>query len=357
MPYSFSDTLKIEGEGIMQQKISAIIWVILGLSLIVIVHESGHFLMCKLFDVKTPIFSVGFGPVLFSYTIHDTAFQLAALPLGGYVSIDPASIATKTYLQKLIINIAGIAFNIIFALLLIIYLSWVASRRKILSIVTEIAPHSPASDTLLFGDRIVALDSTQIDDDGLLLTQLIEQLPGQEVTLTVERNDQVYEIPIVLAHNHPVLGKHIGWLGVSFKIIHTSPSIITAVQTGITTTCRLIKKMAQALFGMWHTKQRADIMGPVGIINTTQQQPITATYMAWWLALININVALFNLLPIPLLDGGHILLDTIEALYGKPLPEKLIGTINLICMLLFLTLFVFITMRDVQRLKTKKRNQ
>ena len=255
----------------MSEKARSIIFAILGLSLIIVVHESGHFLMCKLFGVKTPVFSVGFGPVLASYTIGGTAFQLAALPLGGYVAIDPASLATKTYVQKLAINVAGIVFNIIFALLLLIYLTWLASRKK---------------------------------------------------------------------------------------TIDESPSIFSVIYTGMLTTCQLITRMARAMFGMWHKEQRSQVMGPIGIITSTTEQQSESDnaqfFMIWWLALINLNVAIFNILPIPLLDGGHIALDTIEALYGKPLPPHIVGNINLIFLLLFLAFLLWVSMRDIKRLKRNK---
>lgn len=242
----------------MLQKLRAIILALLGLSLIIVVHESGHFLMCKLFNVKTPIFSVGFGPVLASYTRNDTTFQLAALPLGGYVAIDPTSLAPKPYSQKLLINIAGILFNIIFALLLLMYFMWLTGQQNI-------------------------------------------------------------------------------------------------ILSGMLTTYQLCMRMARGMFGMWKKEQRSEIMGPIGIVSSTTEVQNTnqKAFMIWWLALININVAIFNLLPIPLLDGGHIAMDTIEALYGKPLPPHLVGNINLIFLLLFLTLLFWISMRDVQRLRKK----
>lgn len=252
----------------MQKRTRSLIYAILGLSLIIVVHESGHFLMCKLFDVKTPVFSVGFGPVLLSYTIGDTAFQLAAFPIGGYVAIDTASLATKSYLQKLAINVAGITFNIIFALLLLIYLSWLAGRKK---------------------------------TDG-------------------------------------------------------SSSIFSAIYTGILTTYQLLTRMARSMFGIWRKEERSQVMGPIGIITNTAEQPAANAqfFMIWWLALINLNVALFNILPIPMLDGGHIALDTIEALYGKPLPPHIVQNINLIFLFLFLSFLLWISMRDIQRLKAKK---
>lgn len=242
----------------MLQKLRSIILALLGLSLIIVVHESGHFLMCKLFDVKTPVFSVGFGPALASYRRNETTFQLAALPLGGYVAIDPVSLAIKPYWQKLIINIAGIVFNIIFALLLLIYLMWLTGQQNI-------------------------------------------------------------------------------------------------ILSGMLTTYQLCMRMGRGMFGMWKKEQRSEIMGPIGIVSSTTEMQDTkqAVFMIWWLALININVAIFNLLPIPLLDGGHIAMDTIEALYGKPLPPHLVGNINLIFLLLFLTLLFWISMRDVQRLRKK----
>jgi len=341
----------------MQQKTRSIILAILGLSLIVVVHESGHFLMCKLFDVKTPIFSVGFGPVLLSYTINNTAFQLAALPLGGYVAIDAASLATKTYLQKLAINVAGIAFNIIFALLLLIYLTWLANKKKTIPIITEIMPDSPASAGSLFsGDRIITINGTHVRDDGTLAITTLHQLPGQHITLTIERNGMEYEVPITLEKDHPLFGKHVGWLGASFKTINASPSLLATLYNGIITTYKLIIKMASAMFGIWRKKERSQVMGPIGIITNTAEQPAANAqfFMIWWLVLINLNVAIFNILPIPLLDGGHIALDTIEALYGKPLPPHIIQNINLLFLLLFLGFLFVISMRDIQRLKTKK---
>jgi regulator of sigma E protease len=95
---------------------------ILGLGLVIVVHEFGHFSACKLFNVKTPVFSVGFGRALVSMPIGQTTFQVAALPLGGYVLIDPEDLAAQSYVVKIIIMLAGIAFNFLFAGAIIMYL-------------------------------------------------------------------------------------------------------------------------------------------------------------------------------------------------------------------------------------------
>jgi len=92
------------------------------LSFIIITHEFGHFAFCKLFNVRTPVFSIGFGPRLISYKIGETNFQFALLPLGGYVSINEFDLEQLKDSQKLLIMLGGIFFNLIFALLIFLYL-------------------------------------------------------------------------------------------------------------------------------------------------------------------------------------------------------------------------------------------
>jgi regulator of sigma E protease len=245
----------------MFKKFKSLLIAFFGLSAVIVVHELGHFLFCKLFGVKVPIFSVGFGPKLIGYKIGGTLFQIAALPLGGYNAIDTASFATKTYIQKMIITLAGIGFNIIFAVLLLIFIAWYANRKQ-----------------------------------------------------------------------------------------SQSSNIFTAIGHGIVITYAFCKNITQAFFGIWQKKNREQLTGPIGIITSSQaSQARGCMAFMLWLAIMNINVAIFNILPIPFLDGGQLVHITIEALYGGPLPKTIISLVNNIFLLLFLFFIIWLSMRDMRR--------
>jgi len=139
---------------------------LVGLSLVILVHEFGHFLAAKLFGVGVPIFSVGFGPRLFGYRIGQTVFQLAAIPLGGYVSMNPVDLAMQPYGYKMIIILAGIVFNILFTYLVLVYLAW-HGKHQTIPIVDVVIPDSPAQKAnIQKNDSFIAIDGEPLDDMG-----------------------------------------------------------------------------------------------------------------------------------------------------------------------------------------------
>src|SRR3972149_7894572 len=101
------------------KKVLSILLGLLGISFVILIHETGHFIMARLFGVQTPVFSIGFGPELFSVTIASTQFQIAALPLGGYVEINNSQLMLEPYWVKMIIILAGIIINLLFAFLVV----------------------------------------------------------------------------------------------------------------------------------------------------------------------------------------------------------------------------------------------
>jgi len=127
------------------KKIIQIIVGLAGLSLVILVHEFGHFVACKAFGVGTPIFSIGFGPALLQHKIGQTVFQIAALPLGGYVALSPTDLAAQPYLHQLIIMLAGIAFNFLFAFIVFALLSH--KRDQTPNSTDSILEDSPAKNT------------------------------------------------------------------------------------------------------------------------------------------------------------------------------------------------------------------
>ncbi len=241
-------------------------WIIglLGLSMVVVIHEFGHFSACKWFNVGTPVFSVGFGPSLISTTINNTKFQLAALPLGGYVTIDPTDFDEQSYTHKLIIMIAGIIFNLGFAFIAFVYLKYLSPTRPEYSIL---APED------------------------------IQKIK----TLNINR----------------------------LKVLASITSKVLA-------------------------RKNNTVIGPIGIINLIGKSlALGFDFFLFTNALLSVNIAIFNLLPIPFFDGGQIAMLTISTLTG-PLPENAVSLVYFIFMIL-LIVFVLITLfKDVSSLRRKK---
>ena len=325
---------------------------IFGLSLVILVHEFGHFITAKLFGVATPIFSIGFGPKLIALKFGQTTFQIAMIPFGGYVSMIPADLAAQPYFNKLIILSAGIIFNMLFAYIVLVYLAFRGTYTA-LPIVKQVIPNSPASNAgIQDNDRFIAIDEQSINDDVTLILHYIAQSPDKTVTITMEREGLRNNIPVTLGTDHPVYGQNIGWLGVRWQTIKTSQPTLWQALTQTRKIMRsMIRNLAQFTSKIGKKGQRGGFIGPIGIIMMIGKSlALSPQYFVLVLALVSINVGLFNLLPIPFLDGGKLLQYTMEAAFG-PLPPNLIFYISLIFFVLFLLLIFSVTKDDVKRLR------
>ncbi len=328
---------------------------LVGLSFVIMTHEFGHFLTAKLFNVATPIFSVGFGPALLATKIGQTTFQIAAIPFGGYVAMSPTDLAAQPYVNKMIIILAGIFFNVIFAYLIMVYLA-MHGKYKMLPIITNIIPHSPAQESgLAVNDQIIAFNNSPTGEDIQDFLQYVGTSPGKTITITVKRNQTTHDIPITLGTSHPILGPNVGWLGTKWQTVKIhQPTPWQALVEGKNT----IRAMLQNLGGFTATtfkkSGRAGITGPIGIIVMIGRSlALSPQYFALILAVVSMNIALFNLLPIPFLDGGKALQYTIEALVG-PLPIGILNYITIIFLVLFLLLIFTVTVGDIKQLWKRK---
>ena len=327
---------------------------LVGLSLIILVHEFGHFFAAKLFGVGIPIFSVGFGPRLFGYQIGQTVFQLAAIPLGGYVSMNPADLAMQPYSYKMIIVLAGIVFNILFTYLILVYLAWHGEHQTI-PIVDVVIPDSPAQKAnLQKNDTFITIDGKPLDDMAIFLEKIIKS-PGETITVTIERNNHKHTIPITLKTEDPTLDMHAGWLGIKWKtILVRKPTLLQAFIESSYEVITMLRNIGQFTSALFKKENGPRITGPIGIMSMTAKSlAISTHYFILVLAIISANIAIFNLLPIPFLDGGQAVRYTIEALFG-PLPEAIVYYVTMFFLLLFFLLILFITMKDIERLRKRR---
>jgi regulator of sigma E protease len=343
-----------------KNKIKSLLYVLAGLggvSLVIIIHEMGHFIFAKLFGVPTPIFSLGFGPALFSLPIGETLFQVALLPFGGYVEMNPEALAAQPYLPKMLIISAGILFNLVFAYCILLYYT-VRNQFTITPTISTITPNSPAEQAgLQTNDILIAYNHEPINNNATPLLKTIAASAGKTILFTIERDGIVHEIPIQLSAEHPLFGPHTGWLGIE---LHKEPikqtSFLNAIKAGHTHYSETIQNIGAITSKIMSQKgtQEGAIVGPIGIISMMGKSLAVSPQFFWLIvAMISLNIGLFNILPLPFFDGGKALIYTIEAVTGTTISPTILWYITIIFLALFMFFIARVTMNDVKRLGRK----
>lgn len=346
---------------------------ILGISFLIGFHELGHFLFAKLFHINTPSFSIGFGPRLFSKKIGSTEFKLSAIPLGGYVEIaglaEPGqgdqkhaighgygSFRSKPYYQKLLVMFGGILFNLLFAYfaLILVFLtgtpkSPLLAPYNVRPIIKAIAPESPAEQAgLQAGDAIVAINGQPLEDSGVRLLEVLKPLANTPATLVINRDNQELEVSL-MTQSQEFLGEKFGSLGATYEIQELpGKSIFDSFSYGITLTNKFIVDTFNGFKYLYTTRDTRNMGGPIAIIAMTAKGAGQGfKVLLIFLAIISINLAILNLIPLPILDGGQILFITIEAIIGRDLPIKVREYIAIASWIFILILIAYLSAWDI----------
>jgi len=313
---------------------------IIGLSMIVIVHEFGHFLIAKLSGIHVEEFFIGFGPKLFKFKDRrGTVYGISAIPVGGYNKLlgmdrnesipsgmEDKAFHNKPFYKKLQVSIGGVGFNIIFAVILIgIFLSMGVLVPT--TIIDYIQPEAPADISgFKIGDKVIALNDQKIEswDDFSALTK---KYPGKEVTYTVIRDGEEIKLEVKLNNVEDQ-----GYLGISPSSVEEKLGFFEIVKESFKMTWDISVTYIK-LFGMLFSGKiplsEARPVSPVGIVNIFQQSvSMGMQNFIFFVALVSILMGFGNLIPILPLDGGNILLIIIEAIRRKPVPRKVLEIIN-----------------------------
>lgn len=345
---------------------------LLGIGFLIGFHEFGHFIFCKIFNVKTPTFSIGMGPRLVSKQLGSTNFILSAIPLGGYVEIagadehdiDPDTpssqrFSQKPYYQKMLIIAGGILFNLIFAYCALVFLFWrglpaspmlyphYASRE-----IKRVEPNSSADQANLKpGDIIKAIDDTESQNSPLAFVNYIRSHPGKTTLVTYERNGKI-EKKRATIEKQTTQGKEFGRFGVEFKV--PKYSLRQAAKKGLQATTEITLLIAKLFKKIFSQQEVQNLGGPLMVIQQTIKGAEKGFSMFLLiLAFISINLAVLNILPIPIMDGGQALLYSIEALIRRPLPEKIKTHIKYACWIFFLALALALSIKDILHMVCK----
>jgi len=347
---------------------------IIGIGFIIGFHELGHFIFCKIFKVKTPSFSIGFGPKLFSRQFGETLFSISAIPFGGYVEIagiqevgqgdqkeagrrDEVSFATKPYYQKLLILSGGILFNVLLSYLIMILLFNMGAPKIALLNPDDIKPTIgkiiPGSAAETYGlqenDTILAVDHHDIRSSAEL-HKIIRGLADKEVSIKIERNQHVIHKNIKIG-SIDYAGEKIGKIGIDFATSFDAPvNPLKSFIEGIKTVNKLLVKTVQQYISLFKNKMYQAVGGPLMMISEVSNSTKHGLRMfLLLLVIINLNLAVLNLIPLPILDGGQILFTTIEAIIRRPIPEQIRMGVHYICWILAIGLTIFLSYKDIFR--------
>lgn len=354
------------------------------LTLVVFIHELGHYLVGRWCGIKILTFSVGFGPELVGFTDkHGTRWCLSAVPLGGYVKFfgdenaasapdfDGVNAMSEEDLarsfpganvwKRMATVAAGPIANFILAIAIFTVTFSLYGRPVSDPVVTDVQPGSAAQEAgIMPGDIITAIDGSAIAtfED---LRRYVAPRPEVPMVLTLDRDGEMVEAPIVPRRTEieDQFGNkmEVGQIGVvtdmtagNFRRVELNP--VQAVGAGVSESWYIITRTVGYIGNIIIGRERADqLSGPIGIAKVSGQVASLGIGSLWQLAaLLSVSIGFLNLLPIPVLDGGHLLFYVIEVLRGKPVGERAQEIAFRIGISLVLALMLFATWNDVSRI-------
>lgn len=346
------------------------------LGLLIIVHELGHFAAARLQHIHVNRFSIGFGPVLLKYQGPETEYALRAFPLGGFVGFpdddpdskippnDPDLLRNRPILDRAIVISAGVIANLIFAYFLLVTQAATLgvpdgfNYQPGVAVTQIISPDSPAAKAdLQAGDIIVTIDNRELgasEEAPVLFKQIIEKSANRPLAITVLRDRQ--SLPLTITPESDANGN--GKIGIGLapnrQVTRRHPqNILKAFSVGAEEFQNLavltVKGFGQLLSNFRETA--GQVAGPVAIVDIGAKMARSdASSLFQFGALISINLAIINILPLPALDGGQLAFLTIEALRGRPLPARIQENIMQTGLVLLLGLGMFLIIRDTANL-------
>ena len=346
------------------------------LAVLIVVHELGHFIAARSQGIHVNRFSLGFGPTLWKYQGPETEYAIRAIPLGGFVGFpdddpdskippnDPDLLRNRPVLDRAIVISAGVIANLIFAYFLLVAQGATVGFQQFNFqpgvLVQQVVPDQPSVAVkagIKSGDVILAVEGKQLEpaEESLsYLRQVIQEHPNQPLPITVQRDGQTISltvtpeegskgngrIGVLLAHHGNVVQRHPANLLEAFSLGAIEFQRV-AVLTG-QGFLQLISNFSQTA---------SQVAGPVKIVEIGASiAKSNAGNLFQFAALISINLALLNILPLPALDGGQLAFLLIEGVRGKPLPTQIQDGIMQTGLMVLLGLGIFLIVRDTANL-------
>lgn len=353
------------------------------LSIVVFVHEWGHYIVAKMCGVKVESFSIGFGPEILGFNDKSgTRWKISLLPLGGYVKMfgdeDPSSAKPgegvfrmtdaekgmaffhKPVGQRAAIVVAGPAINFIFTFIVFVGLFCTEGQPFTPPRIAEVAPNTPAAEAgLMAGDMVLAVNGSRIDR----FEEIRREVSGardETVRLTIERDGQEIEKSIIprvndvtdrfgTVHKVSQIGIRADATQMGYRKLDPIPAIGASVDEMFNMAGATLKAIGQIIVG---TRGTEELGGPLRIADMAGKVSKEGIVpMIWFMGVISLSLGLFNLFPVPLLDGGHLVFYAFEAIKGKPVNESVMEFSSKAGLLFIVCLTVFFTWNDLVQLR------
>lgn len=344
---------------------------VVSLGILIFIHEFGHFLLAKIFKVKVERFSLGFGPRLLGKVVGDTDYRISAFPLGGYVKmlgestdeeipeeLQPVSFSHQPLRRRMSIVAAGPGSNLLLAVILYALIFGLFGLTKTTTHIGSVTPDSPAAAAgLQPEDKVLEVEGTAVQEWSEL-SQLIQESGGNPIQLKVQRGDETVTVVLTpeIKETRTILGEKVSrpLIGIvaSNNVVVEKINPFQAGYYAITHTVAMIELTFVVLGKLFvGAISPRTLAGPIGIAQMSGEVA-KAGPLAFlsFLALLSINLGILNLLPIPILDGGHLLFFLIEGIMGKPLSIKKRELAQQVGLFLLIVLMVFVFYNDIYRL-------
>lgn len=348
--------------GTVWNKAWPIIIAILFFGLIIFIHELGHFIFAKLFKVKVNEFALGMGPTLFKIQGKETKYALRLFPIGGFVSMEgedeeseeEGSFSKKPVWQRMIIVVAGATFNLILGLLICSVI--LATSKGIATTKIDSFEKKSVSSQygLQAGDKIVKIDGKRVYS-SYDLSFLMQRSKDGVFDFVVERDGEKVQLNDVKFETKEIDGRNT--IIYDFIVVGIKSSFKNVVKYSFGEAASISRIVYLSLFDLITGQYGlSDLSGPVGtvqIIAEVAQDSVSKfdfSNLLMIMALITINIGLFNLLPIPALDGGRFFFMLIELIFRKPVPAKYENWIHAAGLVLLLLFMAVVSFSDIWKL-------
>jgi len=351
---------------------------ILVVGLIIMVHELGHFIAARAVGIRVDRFSLGFGPKIVSVQRGETEYRISWVPLGGYVKMagmideslddteepfdptDPRLFINKKAWQKIIVVSAGVAMNMVLAALVLwgVYatrgIPYLPDPNNVGTRIDRPVPGFPAARAgLLRGDEIVAIDGVEVSGWEGLVDEIFQR-PGREVVVDFLREGERHSVTLTTRiEKQKGQDEPVGKIGIGPLLEFERLGVGSAFVYGWVMTGSILERTVQSVWMLIVGEASVkDLAGPVGIAKMAGDTAREGFGdLLELLALISVNIGFLNILPIPALDGGHLVLVLVEGVRRRPLSTRLKVWIQQVGMVLLLALIAVIVFNDFMRLR------
>jgi regulator of sigma E protease len=336
------------------------------LGILIFFHELGHFIVAKRAGIRVDKFSLGFPPTLISRRWGETEYAIGVIPVGGYVKMagenpyeerkgEPWEFMSKPAWKRFLVIFAGPFMNFVLAVIVLAGIYFVRGKEVDEVHIGAVEPGGPAAVAgIQPGDVIVSLDGTRINAFRQMVEIIYDKI-GDSLVVSWRRGEDVYTETIPTYTAHPVTASgdtvEVARIGVESKLVYERLGVFGSLGAGVGQSVFYIRKVFEFIWGL--INRTVDVTGIGGPIFIGKYAGVTARagfdILLEFLALLSVNLAVLNVLPIPVLDGGHLIFLLIERIKGSPVSVKSRLIAQQIGMAFLIMLIIFVTYNDITR--------